>query len=439
MAVNETTVNQTLEEITERFASGFPKEVPALRTVGREAEFPLVNPDGSAADVLTLWPALLERADCRPIYDRAVDGSEFLVGVEADSWSCVTEVGKGTLEISVGPRATLHELARDMEDGLARLKEVVRTSGVRLLGFGIQPKTPASVGLLTPKRRYHALLETIGAGWLKFCVTAADQVQIDMGKDEIVRLANLINAASGVIIAVTANSSVYGGRAGRFASGREGLTANMVGEPDRHGSSPRPFADLEEYLQFLAGLKCLCLPDGNGEYRVVGLPFTEYLRQRPLDKDIQETYEEFLFHEHYIWPSARPRSRIGTLEVRPSCQQPAGSGWVPSALALGLVESAAEAQSFLEDALGTNYWSGLRWYRKEAVEQGLGASEPIPDFLETVLDIARQGLQRRGRDEELFLAPAFEMLERRVGHSARARKSVEEGGINALVEELSLT
>jgi gamma-glutamylcysteine synthetase len=180
--------------------------------VGREAEFPLVNPDGSAADVLTLWPALLERADCRPIYDRAVDGSEFLVGVEADTWSCVTEVGKGTLEISVGPRATLHELARDMEDGLARLKEVVRTSGVRLLGFGIQPKTPASVGLLTPKRRYHALLETIGAGWLKFCVTAADQVQIDMGKDEIVRLANLINAASGVIIAVTANSSVYGGK-----------------------------------------------------------------------------------------------------------------------------------------------------------------------------------------------------------------------------------
>ncbi len=439
MTVGETMVDRTLKEITERFASGFPEEAPALRTVGREAEFPLVNSDGSAADVFALWPALLERADCRPIYDQAVDGSEFLIGVEADTWSCVTEVGKGTLEVSVGPRATLHELARDMEEGLTMLKEVVRASGVRLLGFGIQPKTPASENLLTPKRRYHALLETIGPGWLKFCVTAADQVQIDMGQDDIVRQMNLINAASGVIIAVTANSSVYGGSAGRFASGREGLTANMVGEPDRHGSSPRPFADLEEYMRFLAGLKCLCLPDGNGGYRVVGLPFTEYLRQRSLDKDIEETYEEFLFHEHYIWPSARPRSRIGTLEVRPSCQQPADSGWVPSALALGLVESAAVAQSFFEDALGPDYWSGLRQYRKEAVEQGLGASEPIPDFLETVLNIARQGLQRRGRDEEVFLAPAFEMLERRVGHSARARKSVEEGGVKALVEEVSLT
>src|SRR4028119_336137 len=105
------------------------------------------------------------------------------------------------------------------------------------------------------------------------------------GTTEIVRLANLINAASGVIIAVTANSSVYSGSAGRFASGREGLTANMVGEPDRHGSSPRPFADLEEYMRFLAELECLCLPDGNGEYRVVGLPFTEYLRQRPLKSE----------------------------------------------------------------------------------------------------------------------------------------------------------
>jgi hypothetical protein len=67
----------------------------------------------------------------------------------------------------------------------------------------------------------------------------------------------------------------------------------MVGEPDRHGSSPRPFADLEEYLRFLAGLKCLCLPDGNGEYRVVGLPFTEYLRQRPLDKGIRRHTKSF--------------------------------------------------------------------------------------------------------------------------------------------------
>lgn len=439
MTASDRTVDRTLEEITERFASGFPKEVPAFRTVGREAEFPLVNPDGSAADVFSLWPALLNRVNCRPIHDQAVDGSEFLIGVETDTWSCVTEVGKATVELSVGPRETLHGLARDMEEGLARLKEVVQESGTRLLGFGIQPKTPASEGLLTPKRRYHALLETIGSGWLKFCVTAGDQVQVDMGKDDIVRQMNLINAASGIIIALTANSSVYGGRTRGFASGRERLAANMAGEPDRHGSSPRPFADLEEYTRFLSALRCLCLPDGNGGFKAIGLPFTEYLRQRSSDKDIEETYSEFLFHEHYIWPSARPRSRIGTLEVRPSCQQPAGSGWVPSALALGLVESAEEAQSFFEDALGPDYWSGLRRFREEAVENGLGAPEPAPDFLETVLNIARRGLEHRGRDEEGFLSPAFETLERRVGPAAKARKSFEEGGINALVEELSLS
>lgn len=439
MAVRETTVRRTLEEITERFAAGFPEEPPALRTVGREAEFPLVKPDGSAADASSLWPALLDWSDCRPIYDQAVDGSEFLIGAETDTWSCVIEVGKATVELSVGPCATLHELARDMEEGLARLKETVRESGFRLLGFGIQPETPASEDLLTPKRRYHALLEGIGPEWLKFCVSAGDQVQIDVGRDDVVRRMNLINAASGAVIALTANSSVYGGSVGRFASGREGLAANIAGEPDRHGSSPRPFADLGEYVRFLANLKCPCLPDDGGGFRAVGLPFAEYLRQVSSSEEIEEAYKEFLFHEHYVWPSARPRSRIGTLEVRPSCQQPASSSWVPSALALGLVESADEAQAFFEDTLGSDYWSRLRRFRGAAVERGLGAQEPASDFLETLLKIARGGLERRDREEEVFLTPAFEMLERRMEPAARARKSFQEGGINALVGELSLT
>ncbi len=439
MRVRETIVDRALEEITGSFAAGFPAKAPPLRTVGREAEFPLVRPDGRAGDVFRLWPLFLEQGDCEPIYDRGTDGSELIVGVETKNWSCVIEVGKATAELSVGPRPTLHELALDMDEALLRLKDVVRRAGFRLLGFGIQPRTPASLRLLTPKLRYLALLEAIGPQWLKFCVTAADQVQVDMGQNDLVRQMNLINAASGAIIALTANSSVYGGRAGRFASGREGLAANMVNEPCRHGSSPRPHADLEEYVRFLAGLRCLCLPDGDGGFKQVGEPFTDYLRREPPARDPEAAYEEFLFHEHYIWPSARPRARIGTLEIRPACQQPAGSTWVPSALALGLVEAADEVESYLESELGERHWDALLRYRELAVRHGLDAPEPAPRFLETLLDLIGGGLRRRGRKEEAFLAPVYDLLDQWSGPASRARKLFGEGGIATLAEEMSLT
>lgn len=439
MRLRQTTVDEALEAVTRNFATGFPAEAPLLRTVGREAEFPLVRPDGRAADVFRLWPLLLEQGDCQPIYEQATDGSDLIVGVEAKNWSCVIEVGSATAELSVGPRATLHDLAQDMEEALLRLNDAVRRAGFRLLGYGIQPKTPASPRLLTPKPRYLALLEAIGPQWLKFCVTAADQVQVDMGQGDLVQQMNLINATSGAIIAFTANSSVYRGRGGRFASGREGLTANMVGEPYRHGTSPRPYADLEEYVRFLAGLRCLCLPEGDGGFKQVGEPFTDYLRRESSARDTETVYEEFLFHEHYIWPSARPRARIGTLEIRPACQQPADSTWVPSALALGLIESANEVESYLESELGDRHWDVLLRYRESAVRHGLDAPEPVPRFLETLLGLVDDGLRRRGRKEEVFLAPLYDLLDRWSGPAIRARELFDEGGVATLTEEVSLT
>lgn len=438
MRLREASVSKALADIMERFAAGFPARAPSLRTVGREAEFPLVRPDGRAGDVFQVWPLLLEGGDGKPTYELGNDEAEFLSGVEADRWSCASEVGISTVELSAGPKPTLHELARDMDRGLKRLTEAVNQAGFLLLGFGIQPRTPAHRGLLTPKKRYSALLEAIGNQWLKFCVTAGDQLQVDVGQEDIVRTMNLMNAASGAVIALTANSSIYGGRGGKFASGREGLTANMVGEPYRHGSPAGSYSDLEEYVRFLAGLRCLCLPDGEGGFQVTGVSFVEQLRLDPALQDPEAAFEAFLFHEHYIWPSARPRSRIGTVEIRPACQQSPDSAWVPSALGLGLIEAADELESYLEDSLGKHYWTVLQEYRELAVKQGLAAPEPVPHFLDTIVDIAEKGLRSRDEGEEIFLEPVRERLEQRTGLADEARALFERGGFAALVTGLSL-
>ena len=112
---------------------------------------------------------------------------------------------------------------------------------------------------------------------------------------------------------------------------------------------------------------------------------------------------------------------------------------MPSALALGIVEAADEIEAYLRAELGEKYWEILLRYRKLAVRHGLASPEPVPRFVETVLDLASRGLRQRRQGEEVFLAPAYAQLDRQSGPASHARKLFEEGGIAALMKEVSLT
>jgi hypothetical protein len=299
-------MDRATQELAARFEACFSDRSRSPRWVGREAEYPLVTEDGRAGDASALWPILLQGGGCEPVHDVPPGGEPgAVIGVRGDDWECLVEVGRCTIEVVTGPRASLWDLARDHGQALRRILAAAGRAGLRLLGYGIQPRTPARPALLSPKHRYGYVVEATSGGWETWCITASDQVHLDAGRDDLVPLTNALNALSGAMIALTANSSVYGGRSGRFASGREGLMASVTGEPYRHGAVPGPFADVEDYVRFVLGFRCLFLPDGRGGYRVVGEPLT--------DIEGDEGFQRFLFHDHYWWPSARPRARLGTL------------------------------------------------------------------------------------------------------------------------------
>jgi gamma-glutamylcysteine synthetase len=422
-----------IAELAAGFESRFRDRLPSGRTVGREAEYPLVGRDGRSRDAAAVWEELLAEGGCTPIRDEPGPGGQgALVGVQADRWSAVTEVGRGTVEVVIGPRASLQELAADLDVALARLIPAARRAGALLLGYGIQPRTPPHAGLMTPKRRYAALLRAIGPRWLRFAVTASDQVHVDVARSELIPAFNLFNAVAGALIALSANSSVYGGRIGRYASGREGLMVATTPEPFRHGAVPRPFVDIEDYVRWAAEFQCLCLSGPAGTYVFPRGTYLGHASGRPPD------LEEFLFHEHYLWPSARPRARLGTLEIRPACQQPPADSWAPAALAVGLNEMLPELDAAVRDVVGKAAWPSLLRYRSRAVRWGLGAREPARAFLEAVLDVAEQGLKARGYGEEVLVEPFRERLAKGEGPFDRAREAVRSGGIAGLIDAAAL-
>ncbi|HVH31627.1 MAG TPA: glutamate-cysteine ligase family protein [bacterium] len=419
-------LQHTYTALAEQYAARFRRTLRPMRMVGREAEFPIVYPDGRAGDVFQLWRPLLAKGGYVPRYDDPKT-RKLIVALKGPDGEVEVEVGRATVELVLGPYEDLWQLADGSTRLLRDVGEAARQVGMRVLGLGIQPRSRSSLALMSPKRRYAYFAKAVGKAWRHFTATAADQVHVDISRAEIVDAVNTLNLLSAPLIALTANSSVYAGRPGRYLSGREGLLG-ALGE-NRAGMAPRAFQFVEEFVRYICHYRCYVLRRGDG-FRRYNRPFENYLRDHGPDLDA------YLWHEHYTWNSARPRAHNSTLEIRPACQQPHEEPLVVAALALGWVEAHAEVLAFLKDAL-PDPWTMMRRYRRAAIMHGLRAQEPVTRLVESVLRLAEGGLRRRGRGEESFLGPLWERLERRMTPGDRAREVMRVGGISALMDGAS--
>ncbi|HTE02521.1 MAG TPA: glutamate-cysteine ligase family protein, partial [bacterium] len=169
----------TVAVLAGQYAARFRETLRPLRMIGREAEFPLVYPDGRAGDVFRLWEPLLARGGFEARYDDPQTRTVIVAVTGADG-TIEVEVGRATVELVLGPYEDLWQLAEGTHRLLQQVAEVAHEVGMRVLGFGIQPRTRPSAALMTPKRRYGYLARAAGAAWWHFTTTASDQVHVDI-------------------------------------------------------------------------------------------------------------------------------------------------------------------------------------------------------------------------------------------------------------------
>ena len=101
------------ERIATAFADRYPRRDPTRRCIGREGEHPVVHANGEAADIGPLWPQLAELGSTTILREE-----ELIVGLEDAEVCFAAEVGRGTIEIIVGPCPDLHEIRRRYESGM---------------------------------------------------------------------------------------------------------------------------------------------------------------------------------------------------------------------------------------------------------------------------------------------------------------------------------
>ena len=420
----------------------------------------MVDQSGRAADIDRLWPLLLgdedaaensKRGSLSPLkVKRDAVNTDLIVGLDGAAYSYALEVGKGTIELNVGPYATLFELERAFRTALERLTRAAGRLGWRVLGYGVQPLSPPARALLSPKQRYHALADIMGADWIWYTVTASDQTHVDISRNEAASMLNFGNLIAPVVVALCANSPVAAGALTGDCSGREGRMINArYGE--RHGIIARPYADLTDFVACLSRMPALLrregerlLPDGRLFSDVLRADFGAARSEGWTPST--SAFDAFLLHDHYIWHSARVRSAYGTVELRPACQQPPHELMAATALYLGLVEGYEEITDHIRTALSptgeegvksgplSECWPRMRQYHEQAVRAGLAAPEPAPGFLAEILGLAEAALTRRGHGEEAMLAPLWRRLERRENPAQRLRRVFVEAGLEELIE-----
>jgi gamma-glutamylcysteine synthetase len=359
-----------------------------------------------------------------PKYDSGTPN--LLVAAEGAQGSYTIEVGLSTMEVNTRPCQTLLEVQAVAEPLVARLVRVAAAYGWAVLGYGIQPVTPPALSLMTPKQRYQSLYRAMGSEWLWYTVTAADQCHVAITRDEVIPLLNFGNLMAPVLVAFCANSPFHAGTLSPYCSAREAQHVLIHAREHRHGMPARPYADAEEFVRRVAQATHLIRKADN--LVLPGRrPFAESLREHGPD------YEAFLFHEHYVWNSARARAAYGTLELRPCCQQPWREHMAAAALSVGLVEAHAAITADLDALFGAETWQTMWTWHRQVIRQGLAAPQPAPGLLATLLARAEEGLRRRGFGEERLLAPLYARLERHENPAQRMRRLVRTDGLPALL------
>lgn len=416
----------TALDLAGRFSASFPTRPPARRRVGREAEYPVVHPDGTPFDVRTLWADLaaeMERVEVKR-------EGEMTVGLCGPEFSYALEVGQGTMEVITGPCPDLATLGALHERAVGLLARVARAHGGVVLGYGIQPRARREPSFMSPKARYRALLESIGPDWLSFALTASDQLHVDIARDEVVSLANLGNLLAPVTIALCANSSVFEGRDQGVACGREYLMGKIGSASGRHGMPLRPASTVAD-LVLRHALDEHWIRRKGGKVEPTAGVFLDHA----VTLDPDDAWAAYLFHEHYTWHSARPRTALATLELRAACQQPPGEHMAAAALSLAIVEAAPALERFLLDRLGDDPWPAMRSWHARVLREGLAADPPAPGLIEGVLARCQEALDARGEGEAL--APLWRRLHARKNPAQQAREVFARGGAEALVRHFA--
>ncbi|MCO5578151.1 hypothetical protein L7F22_031989 [Adiantum nelumboides] len=349
----------------------------------------------------------LEGVARRYNWDKIIEDG-LIFGLRKDGRSITLEVG-GQVELSGAPLLNLHQSAAELESYFFEIKDVAQEMGIGFLGCGSHPKSPLDAIPIVPKKRFSIVLDSFSklgsTGTVLVVNTSCVQVNLDFSSEvDMIKKFRVGLALQPIATALCANSPFTNGKPNGFVSCRSEMYKDL--DIRRTGIPSFVFDDnfgFERYVEYALSLPMIYAYRNEKCFNCHGMSFKDYIGGKlpNLFGDIATT-ADWQNHLMQIYTEVRLKTY---LEMRGSDVGCRKQLMALPALWVGLLydETSLEgAVRMIED------WTPQECqYLRDKVTT-LGLKTPfrgftLKDVAQSVVKLAKEGLQRRGWEETKFL------------------------------------
>lgn len=392
------------EIIYERFIKPFATKNTG--NVGVELEFPLINSNGGDIDtpfVASIMDFIEEKGFHMVL---SGTGGEKLF-MENDKGDCLSfDNSYNNFEFSMMYGDNLLDIKNRFDGYYTMVQEYLSHKGHRLVGIGTNPNAKNLSINHTPFSTYNMVQKYLHQSPGKHpyndfpAIMSSVQTHLDINEENLPRAYTLFCRLDFVRALLFGNSPDFEGRGWRIFRDYLWEKSGFGNCPEITGSVDRSFESTDDIIDFYSE-KGLFNRIRDGEYEVFSpIRIKDYFsdpRYGAEEKDI-ECYLSF----RNVELTCR-----GTLEVRSDCTQKEGRFFMPPAFNLGILNNMDAAKktldAFLQNCGEDKKPSELRRFAAEGREEEIAPRYILDELCVKMLEIAREGLIRRGKGEEKLL------------------------------------
>ena len=415
------TKQQAIKLLKEKYLSNM-KEVSEL-FVGVELEFPIVETNGNKTNIevtKNLFRTLANLSDFE--VEKIDDNQNPIQLIHCSSKDRILfELSYNTIEFAFERAHSINEVAKRFEAYLKIIQPILQENNHEIQGHGIHPQWQENDNSPVKIERYKMLMAFLamnGTGMKTHSYPSygaficGNQVQLDVRRDNYLRIINAFNKIEGAKAYLFSNSEftaeAWNTKIARDIFWEESLHGYYK---ENVGIYPKDYQSEEEFFNNLARTAIFTATREGKSYYFKPIRVEDYLDQKEItaytadgnEKIIKPVKEDLKQHRSYQFQDLTAR---GTVEFRSVCTQPLETTFAPIAFELGLFVELEKLENYLEDSsFFKNEEQDYRKLRKKYSKKILSKEEKeaIQSFSKDLLDIAEAGLMKRGYGEEKFL------------------------------------
>ena len=405
--VNENQIITSKEQLTEPFRLGIKQS----QKLGVEYEkLPVNNKTYKAVEflfengVLDFITELQKSEKYIPDYENNI-----LLGLVSNKGAITLEPGCQT-EYSIKPQNEISKIEEELNSYNKKTAQIASKMGITFLALGNQPVSTFDNIKIIPKSRYEFMTKYLktqaSLPYVMMRETAGIQVSIDYSSedDAILKLSTALKL-SPFLTAMFANSPIRNGKLTEYKSFRANAWLNTdnkrCGLIAKRLFLPQPEFNFNDYAQILLDLPMIF----NKNNYLGDMTFYEYR------KNNEASIKDWETHMSLFFPDARLKQYV---EIRNhDCQKTQYALAIP-AIYKGIMYSSNGIEKVNELLSGFNYYD-YEFVRHNAPRFGIDFSVEnikISNVLKDILDIAKKGLKEFNLNEEKYLEPISELLQK---------------------------